>query len=601
MLVGIVESQPRSLFVIFEQFSIIMANDPAEQAEEGKVSVGERVIRIGTRGSQLALAQAQLVAQSPRQLDSSVQFELVPLTTTGDRDRATSLTIPGGSGVFVKELHEALFSRRIDIAVHSAKDLPTQIPEGLSVVAMLPRADARDALVTRHGSEVAMLPRGAKIGTSSRRRQTFLAALRPDLQIVDIRGNVDTRLRKLTTGELGGLVLAAAGLARLGRLDTSAVLLDPEVFVPAPGQGAIAVVLRSDDPLCSLVAQIDDPLTSRAVAVERAFLRSFGSGCTVPIGAYATVEGQLVTLRVAVAREDGKAIMPQCVTWPLDEAIGRAADLARSHFAGGEEGIGWKATTCPLPLAGVRVLLVRPAGQEVELVEALQRLGAEPIVNPLIAIEPPEDWGPLDQALANLEAFSWVVFTSVNGVRSVLQRLKVLGRDREAFAGLQIAAIGPATAAELERFGLSPALVPAAYIAENVAASLSERGIQGVRILLPRATKARDVLPQLLRLAGAEVVVVPAYRTVSLDLRTEVRERLLSGTIDWVLLTASSTARSLAAAVGDVRRVRARIAAIGPVTAATVRELGFQVAVVAEQYTTSGLLQALVQAERNAR
>lgn len=565
------------------------------------MSEGERVLRIGTRASQLALAQAQLVVQSLRQLDSSVQLELVPLTTTGDRDRATSLTILGGSGVFVKELHEALFSRRIDIAVHRAKDLPTQIPEGLSVVAMLPRADARDALVTRHGCEVAMLPRGAKIGTSSRRRQTFLAALRPDLQIVDIRGNVDTRLRKLTTGELDGLVLAAAGLARLGRLDTSAVLLDPEVFVPAPGQGAIAVVLRSDDPLCSLVAQIDDPLTSRAVAVERAFLRSFGSGCTVPIGAYATVEGQLVTLRVAVAREDGKAIMRQCVTWPLDEAIGRAADLARSLFAGGEEGIGWKATTSPLPLAGVRVLLVRPAGQEVELVEALQRLGAEPIVNPWIAIEPPEDWEPLDQALANLEAFSWVVFTSVNGVRSALQRLKVLGRDREAFAGLQIAAIGPATAAELERFGLSPALVPAAYIAENVAASLSERGIQGVRILLPRATKARDVLPQLLRLAGAEVVVVPAYRTVSLDLRSELREGLLSGTIDWVLLTASSTARRLAAAVGDVRRVRARIAAIGPVTAATARELGFQVAVVAEQYTTSGLLQALVQAERNAR
>ncbi len=558
--------------------------------------------RVGTRGSVLALAQAERVVVALERVAPEQRWTIVPVVTTGDRDRATSLTILGGSGVFVKELHEALLVGEIDLAVHSAKDLPTHLPRGLQLVAVLGRDDVRDVLVSRSGATLATLPPGARIGTSSRRRRAMVTALRPDIALEEVRGNVDTRLRKLEEGVVDGLILAAAGLVRLGRVDVITEYLDPDIFVPAPGQGALALVCRAADPVAAIVAQLDEPDLHLAVAVERSFLGAFGSGCSLPLGAYATVAHGRVTLRVAVAASERSPLLRRQASWLASDAIEAAAALAREIQGelGGAE--SWQPGRSTF-LAGRRVLILRPLGQERDLVERLRALKAVPIVAPAIRIVPPDDWEPLDRALAELERFDWVVFTSVNGVRAVLDRLVMLGRSFDALRAVQVAAIGPGTARELTAHGVTPRLVPRTYVAEALAADLIARSVVNARILLPRAAEARDVLPRALAEAGAHVVVVPAYRTQYLPLPEDVRQDLMNGRIDWVLLTASSTVRSLVAAVGDFAHVpsHVRVAAIGPVTAATARELHVRVDVIAERQTIDGIVEAIVRAEGSSR
>ncbi|MCS7257675.1 MAG: hydroxymethylbilane synthase [Thermomicrobium sp.] len=576
-----------------------MQQRPGQRRASGRA--GE--IRVGTRGSALALAQARAVIARLERIEPTSSCTLVPITTTGDRDRATSLTILGGTGVFVKELHEALLAGAIDLAVHSAKDLPTSLPSELEIVAFPVRADVRDVLVTRGASSLATLPPGARVGTSSRRRRALLAAARPDLTLVDVRGNVDTRLRKLEDGSYDALVLAAAGLERLGKLAQVTEYLDPDVFVPAPGQGALAVVCRRDDPRRDIFAGMDDPEIRLAVMVERAFLSAFGSGCTLPLGAYATVAGDTVRLRVAVAPDEHGPVIRDLTVWQRDEAIERAGALAQELVRSLPTTAARSWSLVAKPLAGRRVLVVRPAGQEQELVERLRELGAEVVVEPLIAIVPPEDWGEVDRALVRITDYDWLVFTSVNGVRSVLERLSVLGIPLEALARVRVATIGPATARALQERGIEPALVPDRYVAEAVADALITAGVTGKRVLLARAAEARDVLPRRLIEAGAEVLVLPVYRTEQRPLSQAVRRELEQGTIDWVLLTASSTVRSLVAALGDARSLHERVqfAAIGPVTASTARAFGLRVAVVATRYTSEGLVEAVVRAERSER
>jgi len=555
-------------------------------------------IRIGSRGSTLALAQTEEVVERLRRLVPECSVTVVPTVTTGDRDRATSLTVLGGSGVFAKELHEALLTGTIDLAVHSAKDLPTQLPPGLVLVAVLAREDARDVLVTSPPRKLGELPAGARVGTSSRRRQALLQRARPDLIVVDIRGNVDTRLRKLREGIVDALVLGAAGLRRLSQADLVAEYLDPDEFVPAPGQGALAVVARESDGRLELLSRLDEPLVHEAVAVERAFLAAFGSGCSVPLGAYATIAGNRLRFRIAVLLPDGRFIS-QSLDWPREEAIERARELGLTLASREKPHVSQRTTD---PLRGRRVLLVRPAGQETFLVERLRALGAEAVIHPLIRILPPEDWGPLDTALADLARFDWVVFTSANGVRATLERLRLLGGGSELLREKRLAAIGPATARALREYELEPDIVPDKFIAEAVATQLIARGVAGARVLVARAAEAREILPRRLEEAGATVVVVPAYRTELLPLDEAIQAALEAGTLDWIFLTASSTARALAAALGDTKRLSdcIRIAAIGPVTAETARELGLRADVVADTYTAEGLIEAVVRAERSS-
>jgi hydroxymethylbilane synthase len=261
-------------------------------------------LRLATRGSALARVQTELAAAALVAAGSAA-VETVVITTRGDRDQSTPAAQMEGQGWFTSELEAAVRDGRADAAVHSAKDLPTILAPGLSVVAHLERADPRDALVSRHAGGLDGLPEGATVGTSSPRREAFLHALRPDLRTVEVRGNVDTRLRKLAGGEADALLLACAGLDRLGMGDRISERLDPRRVVPAPGQGAVAIEAVDGTPAAAVCSAADHGATTAAVRAERSLLAGLGGGCLLPIGAWARWEdGQLVVL-AAIAGPDG--------------------------------------------------------------------------------------------------------------------------------------------------------------------------------------------------------------------------------------------------------------------------------------------------------
>ena len=274
-------------------------------------------VLIGTRGSALAVTQTTTVANTLAEL-GGFDVDLVRVRTEGDVNRA-ALSQIGGTGVFVAALRESLLAGDCDVAVHSLKDLPTAEADGLTIGAVPARVDVRDALCARDGLTLAQLPAGAKVGTGSPRRAAQLRAARPDLEIVDIRGNVDTRLGRVAglvegaPGDLDAVVLAAAGLSRLGRLDMVSELLDPSVMLPAPGQGALAVECRTADaaegPLSRALAAYDDTASRMTVTAERALLQRLEAGCTAPIGALARVTDQGLALEAVVCSDDGIQVL----------------------------------------------------------------------------------------------------------------------------------------------------------------------------------------------------------------------------------------------------------------------------------------------------
>ncbi len=285
-------------------------------------------IRIGTRASLLALWQAEhvrdlLVAQGH-------QVELQKITTTGDQVLDRRLESIGGKGAFLKEIEEAMLAGQVDLAVHSLKDVPTALPAGLSLCAFLERADPRDALLSNSGKRLESLPPGSRVGTTSLRRSSQVKALRPDLHVDDLRGNVDTRIRRLRERHFDAVILAMAGLVRLGRAGEATQVLDPDAFVPAPGQGAIALECRQDDEgVRAAAAALHHEPTARAVTAERRFLATLEGGCNVPLGAHATPVSGGLRLKVFVARPDGSTILRGEDAGDDPEELGRrvAADL----------------------------------------------------------------------------------------------------------------------------------------------------------------------------------------------------------------------------------------------------------------------------------
>ena len=282
-------------------------------------------LRLGTRGSALARRQSEIVAEALRSALPEVEIETIEVRTEGDRRQDLSLELMGGQGVFVKEIEQQLLDGKIDLAVHSLKDMPSDLPEGLTLGALLPRGDVRDALVSRGGLILKALPPGARIGSDSRRRAVQILAMRPDIEVVSIRGNVDTRLRKVDAGEYEAIALAVAGLDRLGLLARATQIFSPAEVLPAPGQGAIAVECRVDDAeTLALLLRIDDATTRVVTGAERAFLRTMGAGCRLPVAAYATLEGVSLHLDAMIAEDNG-AMHRASVTGPQSEAetIGR--------------------------------------------------------------------------------------------------------------------------------------------------------------------------------------------------------------------------------------------------------------------------------------
>jgi len=538
-------------------------------------------ILVGTRGSALALAQARLVAAAFERDGRPIR--LVVVETEGDR-RAPDTA--WGEGAFVAAIERALLEGRVHVAVHSAKDVPTDEDPRLRIGAFLPRADPRDVLVVRAGAHERRLddlPSGHRVGTDSPRRVGFVLARRPDLVVHPLHGNVDTRLRRLDDGETDALVLAAAGLERLGHADRIAERLDLDVVLPAPGQGAIAIQIRRDDArLGGLTAAIDDRPTRLAVEAERAFLAASGGGCRAPIGVLATIEEGELFIVGGYARADGSAVARDRVRGPAADGLQLGAALAallgaRLPDVGRQVDEPSGTATLTTATRRPRVLVARAADQAGELIDCLHAFEIDGFSVPAIAVAPVPPGGDLDRVAHDLASYHWVVVTSVNGVRAILSAaervLTPLGAPRWA-------AIGAATRRALDDEGIAVELQPSSASATAIAAELPVG--PGDHVLLLRGDLADHELPDALRARGAEVADVVAYRTVEApdSSRRLLRQAIEAGRVEAVLFTSGSTVRGLIALAAtesfvDVTAIPA--ICIGPATTREAVRLGFHV------------------------
>ncbi|MBF0451587.1 MAG: hydroxymethylbilane synthase [Candidatus Magnetomorum sp.] len=286
-------------------------------------------IIIGTRGSVLALWQARWVQSRLQEIHPTVRVELCIIKTKGDKILDVPLAMVGGKGLFVKEIETALLEQQIDLAVHSMKDMPSDIPDGLCLGAITRRENPQDVLISRKGQQLSELPENASIGTSSLRRSSQLLHHRPDLTIVPLRGNLDTRLKKLNTENLDAIVLAAAGVIRLGLENQITEYIHTDRMIPAVGQGALGIEIRSDDTdMISSISQLNDDQTHAAVSAERAFLHQLEGGCQVPIGAYARVENQTLCIQGMVAGLTGAPLLKHALTGEPAQAVQLGESLA---------------------------------------------------------------------------------------------------------------------------------------------------------------------------------------------------------------------------------------------------------------------------------
>jgi len=298
----------------------------------------KRRILVGTRGSSLALAQTSHVVESLRKLEPSVQYQVVPIKTRGDKMHDVGTTAVEGKSLFTKEIEDSLIKGQVDMAVHSMKDLTTDLPTGLVIAAVPERANPRDVLISRDKKKFEQLPGRARVGTSSARRKAQLLAARGDLEIVDMHGNVDTRLRKLEKGEYDAIVLAAAGLIRLGLGKHATEFLSTEVVLPAVGQGALAIQSRDgDSEMRDLLSHLDHKPTRRAIEAERAFARRLSANCRTPIAAYARLEDGKLAIDGMVASPTGKLLVRSRIISDNPDAGKVGEELAESLLEKGAE------------------------------------------------------------------------------------------------------------------------------------------------------------------------------------------------------------------------------------------------------------------------
>ncbi|HEV2073443.1 MAG TPA: hydroxymethylbilane synthase [Thermomicrobiales bacterium] len=559
------------------------------------VSSEPKSFRVGTRGSALALWQAHAVQALLQKASREHAFELEIIRPEGDIDKHSSLMKIGGRGVFTSALQVQLLDGRVDLAVHSTKDLPSLAPNGVTIAAFPEREDARDALVSRHGVSLNELPRNPVIGTSSRRRAVQVLAIRPDAEIRELRGNIDTRLRKGLSEIYDAVILAAAGLRRMGWDDPITALMPVDQFVPAPGQGALAVETRiAPDPAQEIGARLDDADIRLAVGTERAFLRGVGGGCTTPIGAHARVERDraipVVRFWGMLASDDGRRLERVYEEFSLDDAETGAFAVANRLVR--TVAPKWIGTDHLNPLAGVTVLVTGSEAQGQPLMDALTARGAQAVRMPTITIQPVADTSPVENAVERAVGgeIDWLVLTSAHAVEPLAVHLH--GRDVAA----RIAVVGTRTQEALERAGLKAHLVAAGPGAEQLVREMVHVGVYGNKVVCLVSDKARPVLADGLRAAGADVEAIEAYRNVPVsEVDGEVRSLIHCGKIDAVTFASPSAIdgfRHLAGA--DLPALSgAAFFSIGPTTSAALRVAGLPMHGEAPTQDAEGFIHAL--------
>lgn len=546
------------------------------------------MLRIATRDSDLALWQARHVKHLLSERAGHTA-ELIPFKTTGDLDLDTPLALLEGKGFFTKELEASLLAGGADLAVHSLKDLPTTLPAGLKVAAVLARADRRDALLIRPGKRADRKPlplvHGAVLGTSSARRMAQAALHAPDLNIADLRGNVPTRVRKLREGKYDAILLAWAGLSRLG-LDLSDFdleLLSLADLLPAPGQGALAIEIRGDDAVTeAAVTPLDDAQVRAEITAERGLLHLFAGGCKLPLGVYAEVDGD-VHLHAVYSACDPSGKFHAFRTHATAPSPDEAAQMAFADLLGQKTAWAREAR----PLTGKTVVVTRPADQVGDLRASVESMGGELRAVPTLAFEPAGVPDQIEAAVAALSEFHWLLFTSANAVHFFFTHCM---KGEALPAQLQIGAVGKATARAIEQAGFPVALQGEGGTGGDLAELFLERVGQGRRVLWPTAESHRPELSSTLTAGGVKIVPLVIYRATLPP--AEARFAPDAGRADWILVTSPQAGRNFVDLYG--RPEGAAWAAIGPTTQMEMQKLLKLPVTVAREASLEALAEVLV-------
>ncbi|MBX3416440.1 MAG: hydroxymethylbilane synthase [Pirellulaceae bacterium] len=564
-------------------------------------------IKIGTRRSELAMWQTRYVARLISESRPELSVVEVPVTTQGDLELEKPLPVIGGKGLFTAELDKMLLTGEIDCAVHSLKDLPVAMPPGIAVGAVLARDDVRDVWVCPNGHKLDEIEPGSVVGTSSVRRSAQLLARRPDLQIRSIRGNVPTRIEKADRGEFDAVVLAAAGLNRLGLSHLITEHLPVEAMLPAPGQGALAVTCRENDSsIRDVLAVLNQGRVALCTTAERQFLKALGGGCSAPIAAFATIiEGSetIIELRGTVISPDGQESFSASLQGSNAEQLGH--DLAAKLLQAGAGKVikSWRAQSnsmymqtvsakhiCDntLPLSGRRIVVTRATQDVDELCDLLETQGATSIAMPVLQFTrlPVEN---LPEKLNRLSADDWVLFTS----RHAIEFLAELDASWIASSQCKFGCVGPATASALALLGRQADFVPTKFVGQTLADQLPIGS--GCRVLWVRPKVADERLTEILQDRGAIVEEQILYETKPLAITNESFEILQNG-VDAVTFASSSAAEHFLGQLiqrGSNDIPKFTIACIGPVTADTVRLMGWTVDLVASEHTLGDLVASL--------
>jgi hydroxymethylbilane synthase len=559
------------------------------------------LIKIGTRKSPLAMWQAEYVRDRLQEAHAGLEVELVPIVTKGDKILDVALSKVGGKGLFVKELEVQLLEGGVDICVHSTKDMPAELPEGLGLVCFPPRADARDALVMGGEGGIMALPEGAKVGTSSLRRQAQLLHWRPDLEIVSVRGNIQTRMKKVEEMGLECVVLACAGIDRMAAEENIGHRLEPDEMLPAASQGILSIEARSgDERVLKLLEPLDDDDARWRVLAERAFLKTLGGGCQVPIGAYATRSGEELTLRGMVATPDGRHLVQGVRQGSVHEAEALGRALGEQVIgAGGRKvlvEVGIDVGGGEGALAEWTCLVARDEAPDDSLSLALSAQGANVRGLPLMKLDAPEDPSGLERVVRGLGEYDVVAFTSRAAVERFFARMAAAEVDlRQLKPDALLAAVGQRTRQSLEEHGAVCDVVGDAGGAALADAVQAAKDLKGAKVLFPRAAGGREELADKARALGAEVEVVDAYRQVQRDDAQALVQAELKVEADKraVVITSPRRTELLVELAGGAEALAGwTVVAIGETTAEAAREAGLEPRVAAKP-TPSAVLAAL--------
>lgn len=564
----------------------------------------EQTIRIGTRGSQLALYQANVVKEELAQKFPGLNFQIVVIKTKGDKILDVPLSKIGDKGLFTKELEVAMFENEIDMAVHSLKDLPTRFPEGVVLGAVLKRGEVRDALISPSPRKLRELTTEDVIATSSLRRKAQLLRINKDFKIVEIRGNVNTRIRKMEEGYCTVMVMAGAGLQRLGMENYISELIDTDLVIPACSQGAIAIEIRENDSkIAGLVAAINDHETMQATDAERAFLRTLEGGCQIPVGSYSRIVGGKFEITGFISSINGDEFLMEKATGPLDKAVEISVQLAENLLQkGGREILKAIRLEDPfekrkeLPLYGKVFISTRAVETGDTLPDLLSAQGATLLSLPMIEIHPstlkPEDV----ERIKHLNEYNWLFFTSRNGVAHFFKQLIDLTGSSELPASLNVAVVGTKTASELEYYGYSPTFTGKEHgSAELVAEFILAHQPKNQKILLALGNLADNTLKSRLG-PDNRVDRVDVYETCqpkSAD--PMVIKQIADGTYDLILFTSPSTFNHFVSFVDTSLLGNLKIGSIGTTTSKAILEAGYEPLMTAKMSNTDGLTAAILQ------